>query len=63
MENLRPPNQKNKKRTKKRAVERFEGQVEEIVKNKLMSEYGHLFDSEQRRVKYVEKIGKVSFNS
>ena len=63
MGNLRPPNRKNKKRTKKRAVERFEGEVEDIVKNIMITEYDHLFHSKQRRDKFVKKIGKVSFNS
>ena len=63
MENLRPPNRKNKKRTKKRAVERFEREVEEIVKNILTSEYDHIFHSEQSRENYAKQIGKVSFNS
>ena len=62
--NLRPPNRKNKKRTKKRAVERFEGEVDDIVKNMMMiTEYDHLFHSKQRRDTFVKRIGKVSFNS
>ena len=58
MENLRPLIRKNKKR----AVERFEREVEEIVKNILKSEYDHLFHSEQSRENYAKQIGKVSFN-
>ena len=41
MKNLCPPNRKNKERTKKIAVERFEGEVDKIVKNILKSEYDH----------------------
>ena len=63
MEKLRPPNRKNKKRTKDRAVERFQGEVEEIVKEILTSEYDHLFHSQQSREDYAKQIGKVSFNS
>ena len=55
--NLRPPNRKNKKRTKKRAVERFEGEVDDIVKNMMMiTEYDHLFHSKQRRDTFVKRI-------
>ena len=63
MEKLRPPNRKNEKRTKDRAVERFEREVEEIVKEILTSEYDHLFHSQQSREDYAQEKGKVSFNS
>jgi len=63
VENLRPPNRKNKKRTKKRAVERFEGKVDEIVKKMLMTNYHHIFHSKQSRDNYAIQIGKVLFNS
>ena len=59
VESLRPTNRKNKKR----AVERFEGEVDKIVKNMLKSEYDHLFHSKQSRENYAKGIGKVSFNS
>ena len=58
--NLRPPNRKNKKRTKKRAVERFEGEVDKIVKNLLTTEYDHLFHKKPSKEDYAKKIGKVS---
>ena len=61
MKNLRPPNRKNKERTKKIAVERFERKVDKIVKNILKSEYD--FHSKPTRENYAQKIGKVSFNS
>ena len=54
MANLRPPNRKNTKRTKTRAVERFEREVDEFVKNLLTTEYDH---------EYKRKKGKVQFNS
>ena len=63
VEGLRPPNRKNKKRTKRRAVERFEGNVENIVKNTLIRDYYYLFRSKQSRENYAKQIGKVSFNS
>ena len=63
VETLRPPCRKNKKRTKKRAVERFEGEVDDIVKNIMITEYDHLFHSKQRRDTFVKRIGMVSFNS
>ena len=63
MEGLRPPNRKNKKRTKRRAVERFEGNVENIVKNTLIRDYYYLFRNKQSRENYAKQIGKVSFNS
>ena len=59
VENLCPPNRKNKKRTKKKAVERFEEDVAHIVKKILMTEYHHLFHSEKSRENYSKKIGKV----
>ena len=59
VENLRPPSRKNKKRTKKRAVERFEGEVEDIVKKLLMIEYHHLFHSKHSRENYAKQLGKV----
>ena len=37
-------------RTKDRAVERFQGEVEEIVKEILTSEYDHLFHSQQEKI-------------
>ena len=61
MENLHPPNRKNTKITKKRAVERFERKVDKIVKNILKSE--HDFNSKQTRENYAKQIGKVSINS
>ena len=63
MANLRPPNRKNTKRTKNRAVKRFQEEVEEIVKEILTSEYDHLFHSQQSREDYAQEKGKVSFNS
>ena len=63
MKNLRPPNRKNKERTKKRAVERFEGEVDKIVKNILTREYDYIFPSKQSRENYAKRIGKVLFNS
>ena len=59
MANLRPPNRKNTKRTKKRAVERFEGEVDEFVKNLLTSEYDQWFQNKQSREDYAKKIGKI----
>ena len=59
VENPRQPNQSNKER----AVERFEVEVDKIVKNILTSEYDHLFRSKQSREDYAKQIGKVSFNS
>ena len=53
------PNQWNKKK----AVERFQGEVDKIVKEILTSEYDHLFHSQQSREDYAKQIGKVSFNS
>ena len=59
VENLCPPNRKNTTRTKKRAVERFEGEVEDIVKKLLMIEYHHLFHNKHSRENYAKQIGKV----
>ena len=61
VENLHPPNRNNTKRTKKRAVERFERKVDKIVKNILKSE--HDFNSKQSRENYAKQLGKVSVNS
>ena len=58
MEKLCPPKQRNKKRTKDRAVERFQGEVEEIVKEILTSEYDHLFHSQQSREDYAKHAGR-----
>ena len=58
VEKLRPPNRKNKKRTKDRAVERFEGEVEEIVNEILTSEYDHIFHSQQSREDYAKEKGR-----
>ena len=63
MRNLHPPNRKNKERTKKIAVERFEGEVDKIVKNILTREYDYIFSSKQSRENYAKRIGKVLFNS
>merc|ERR1719411_1288225 len=59
VENLRPPRRKNKKRTKKRAVERFEGEVEDIVKRLLMIEYHHLFHSKHSRENYAKQLVNI----
>ena len=59
VENPCDPNQRNKKK----ALERFEREVDKIVKNILTSEYDHLFHSQQSREDYAKQIGKVSFNS
>ena len=58
MANLRPPNRKNTKRTKKSAVERFEEEVNEFVKNLLKTEYDQLFKNKQSREDYAKQIGR-----
>ena len=73
MKNLCPPNRKNKERTKKIAVERFEGEVDKIVKNILKSEYDHqsaeYFEADDNKdlIKKeeddTEDIGPGTFNS
>ena len=54
VENPRQPNQSNKER----AVERFQGEVDEIVKEILTSEYDHLFHSQQSREDYAKQKGR-----
>ena len=61
--NLRPPRRKNKKRLRKRSVERFKEKVEDVVKKSLKREYNHLFHNKQSREIYVKQLGKVLIHS
>ena len=59
MENLRPPRRKNKKRTKKRAVERFEGDVISLVDQELQKKYQNNFRDQISRQNYAKKLVKT----
>ena len=47
-----------RKITKKSAVERFEEEVNEFVKNLLKTEYDQLFKNKQSREDYAKQIGR-----